>query len=634
MSTTKTQVKVACLACRSSKTRCNGQHPCATCIANERECRYRPSKRGGARRGERYQNAKQRTPAVSSQTPEFSYGSTHDNNSLGDNIVDLIYPLHEIRNVDNFVDTGIPSDMNLNADQRISSGTPGLLMLRAYRSDADLINAYYIFIHPYLPLLPPPDELPTTDCPCSVPVTEIEPHHSCLPFRPKSPLGLALMAILALIPLSDELDPIREPAITLRKSYSKMYVQATLESIESSTSYDDAGPAGSFSTSLPPVLDGILALLLLAVYEFSQNSNRKRMRSHAHHALTLAMDLSLHTSGSDFDPEVKQRVWWMTMFLVYQSAILNHSSPIVLMNDQRITTPFPVFAGCREVIPALMKAQDVLLKTTDIHKTLKKGNITGSHESIRQHITELNSYILTVAAELSCFQTVKTTGGVDASAAHNLFLTGRFLIHTARIKLHRFRAFGDYPVFLDKFCDLNSLNSTIDSAQLSEFPSGFSPAHLEDIDSIFPFTEQESTNICLKSALVLSRVLRNLEWPNPSCSEMKPSEVTVGCSMPTLRHQYPRSLPYMACCGMQSCYVLIMLLQKVRASLDAGNFASYYHLPDQEPGSEMEDAERLIEELRHGVKSVCEFMSSNAIFEGFRDMAREVESIYEVSFHS
>lgn len=77
-----------------------------------------------------------------------------------------------------------------------------------------------------------------------------------------------------------------------------------------------------------------------------------------------------------------------------------------------------------------MKAQDVLLKTTDIHKTLKKGNITGSHESIRQHITELNSYILTVAAELSCFQTVKTTGGVDASAAHNLFLTGRFLIHT------------------------------------------------------------------------------------------------------------------------------------------------------------------------------------------------------------
>lgn len=183
------------------------------------------------------------------------------------------------------------------------------------------MNAYYIFIHPYLPFLPPPDEPPTTDCPCSVPVTEIEPHHSCLPFRPKSPLGLALMAILALIPLSDELDPIREPAITLRKSYSKMYVQATLESIESSTSYDDAGPAGSFSTSLPPVLDGILALLLLAVYEFSQNSNRKRMRSHAHHALTLAMDLSLHTSGSDLDSEVKQRVWWMTVGSTFPMAL-------------------------------------------------------------------------------------------------------------------------------------------------------------------------------------------------------------------------------------------------------------------------------------------------------------------------
>lgn len=193
-------------------------------------------------------------------------------------------------------------------------------------------------------------------------------------------------------------------------------------------------------------------------------------------------------------------------------------------------------------------------------------------------------------------------------------------------------------MFLDKFCDLSSINSLY----LSDYPQQILPDRLADIDMRFPFSEQESTNISLKAALALSRILRNLQWPDPSYSDAssgnKQSDAIddlTGISVPpTLHPQYPRCLPYLACCGMQSYYVLIILLRKVHTSLRVGDLSTcYYLLIHPEPGTERADAERLIEELRHGSKLVCDFMSSNAVFEGISDMAREVETIYSAQLH-
>lgn len=159
---------------------------------------------------------------------------------------------------------------------------------------------------------------------------------------------------------------------------------------------------------------------------------------------------------------------------------------------------------------------------------------------------------------------------------------------------------------------------------------------------MFPFTEQESTNICLKAALGLSRILRSIPWPSPffadTATDAKATEtmddLATTYAPPTPHSRYPRSLPYMACCGMQSCYVLTMLLRKVRTSLSVGNLSTCYHLlMHPEPETERQDSERLIEELRHGVKSVCSFMTSNAVFESVADMAREVETIYTAHFN-
>lgn len=123
--------------------------------------------------------------------------------------------------------------------------------------------------------------------------------------------------------------------------------------------------------------------------------------------------------------------------------------------------------------------------------------------------------------------------------------------------------------------------------------------------------------------------MREKSWPNLSYSD----DAAYTSIFTPYRVKYPRSLPYMACCGMQACYVFMMLLRKIRTSMSSNDFSgSRYLLGAIEPGTEWQAAERFIEELRHGVKSVCAFMSANVVFGGIMDMAREVETVYLTHF--
>jgi len=76
-----------------------------------------------------------------------------------------------------------------------------------------------------------------------------------------------------------------------------------------------------------------------------------------------------------------------------------------------------------------------------------------------------------------------------------------------------------------------------------------------------------------------------------------------------------------------------MILRKIRTSLSTNDIASCrYLLSHSEPATERQDAERFIEELRHGVKLICDFMSANAVFGGVMYMAREVDTVYIAHF--
>ena len=76
-----------------------------------------------------------------------------------------------------------------------------------------------------------------------------------------------------------------------------------------------------------------------------------------------------------------------------------------------------------------------------------------------------------------------------------------------------------------------------------------------------------------------------------------------------------------------------MLLHRLRASLTTNRLANCYYLfNNPTPASEIADAERLSEELRHGVEILGRSMKSDVIFEGVGGMGREIEGAYLAAF--
>ncbi|KAJ5677973.1 uncharacterized protein N7477_003606 [Penicillium maclennaniae] len=471
--------------------------------------------------------------------------------------------------------------------------------VRAYLCEDDIINAYYIYIHPYIPLLPAPDMPLREDCRCLTRLSNgaMEPTRADVPYWPKSSLGLALSALLVMIPLSQDPSPMSDMGILVRRSYAQLFAQAALECVERDT--DDLGPGLNFATpgaqmsqaksslhsQLPSHLEPTLALVVLSIYEYCQRGNVSRMRARINQAITTAMDISLHNLGTSntAHSEAQRRTWWITMFVAYLSSNLHLAPPVVTLDDLRITTPFPQFNVELEPWEFLMQAQKNLFASNQMINSIERMDDTAQPGRSDQ-IKSLDFQIVSLMTESD--RSLRVTFGqqAEASTAENMWRIGRILIFTARTRLHRFRAFMNVPLFLDKYCHLPSINSN----GLSE-PS---PTWVADRESSFPFTEQESSNICLKASLVVATAFRNLPYPNLQGESRE--------EVRTIRRT-PHTIPFFACCAMQSCYTLLMLLHQVRACLATDRLATCYHLFNKpKPATEVSDAERLTEELRHG----------------------------------
>ncbi|EAA59457.1 hypothetical protein AN3986.2 [Aspergillus nidulans FGSC A4] len=654
-------VKLACLPCRASKIRCNGQDPCSN-----------PSRRGGARRGPAAAEklAKKETqrcaakPAVDNLEKEPApHGELYHRHTQGStSTLNTPLPISP-------AESGLRPSSILREDCGVSplGGIPSGFLgpvnhppkaLRAYDCSEDLINAYYIFIHPYFPLLPPPVVAQYEDKCVSVEVRSTHANASSLPRWPTSPLGLALAAILTLIPPTGDSNSADDGAAALRRSYADSYARSALESLEDLLEpYSHAnladGPRSILHYAIPQKMEPVLALALLSLYECCQRGNVPKMRLRANQALTAAMDLSLHTETPQTGfLDAHRRCWWAVMFLVYQSSIMTTSPPFITFDDIRITTMFPEFRGCREVRtllsietlrpnhpshvqpwPLLVKAQAALLRSCCIGRELDRELRTGQSLSfsIREEIKDLDSLILGLAAEADRFRCVTNYQGAEADASRNLWAISNALIHTSRLTLHSVRAFPDRRRILDGPIDLLSLDASCTPSSLVE-SFHLSTSQTGEVDTHFPFTERESIRICLHSSLVVSRVFRRLPSPNPSYSD---TTVDMTAAMPWTswrRLSSPRSIPYMASCQMQSFYTLAMVLKCVNTALCSGTISSYAYLFEQPSvTTEVQDAERLVEELQIGMDALRRSIKADVLFGGVEVMAREVERVFEAT---
>ncbi|KAF2103144.1 hypothetical protein NA57DRAFT_31841, partial [Rhizodiscina lignyota] len=466
---------------------------------------------------------------------------------------------------------------------------------------ATRLNGYYIFIHQYFPILPPPVSS-TTIVDNSIARSQDELDDGDVTFCPSSPLSLAIAAILALIPHDQCPEPSSEDAIVFRRRYSHFLVQSAMESIDiesempgSSTSPDKAlsedhagCPRAPFHPMVPVELESVIALALLSIYEYSQRGNIARMRNRAGQALVNAMDLCLHSAGEEYDhfEEARRRAWWMTYVCVCQGSIYSSTPPIISVLDPSFTRQYPSIAADAEAWPFFIESQQTILRATqfvaDLNKTLEKGE---DLQIIRTRMQELESDLVPLVAKADAFaQGIPSFNPIDSEeeiVAETLKVMARIKINSARIKLHRYCAFFDHPIFSRKHCDLKpvplpgsvgrgrtasissigcgcsgSFGMMIESSPGGGIPSKDLPTFSNDDDALeqFPFSSRTSQKICLKAALNIVQSFEALPYPFVVSNK-----------------QIPRTMPSMSCCAMQSSYALLMLRQKTLSEQRCSN---------------------------------------------------------------
>ncbi|KAE8149496.1 hypothetical protein BDV25DRAFT_125848 [Aspergillus avenaceus] len=657
-------VKAACLACRASKTRCDGTQPCNPCSDRTRDCIYRPSRRGGPRRSIKNEKKVQRmsvsrssipSPQTSGADSETQIPITNlvsetrdaDSNSEIDpslrHIVGLLTPFSSEPSLD--VDPGLLWSPQEASDRNEITGP----FLRVYDSEKDIINAYYHYIHPYISLLPsaespwyedrpqvfqpPPAEAGTID-------------KSSLPYWPTTSFTLALSALLALIPPPQDSNPSAMCHVWLRRSYAHVYAEAALSKAESeiddlqATNIADRGSIAEnryINCGVPIELRPILALIVLSLYEYCQRGNPSRMRTRANQAITTAMDISLHCLDSTAS-EVHRRAWWSAIYILHFNSIVQTSRPIVTLKDPRITTPYPVFESSTDETDqpwvSLLRTTDAFLEVLRIVEEFNLRDIALLEPSHRQEqIRSVDSKLSLLGAKSASYAGLARRNDPDKVAFQSMGMIAHLLAHSARIRLHRYRAFTDIPLFVEKHCDLTAVN---------ERAAHTGPS--STFEALFPFTEQESSIICLKSSLAIARVFRYLPSPRQrqhanspggydSLSIMEGSPL-VADNAAFLRN-CPSTLPYFKCAAMQASYCLFMLLHRIRAALVSNRVSiCHYLLAQPDPATEVQDVNRLMEELRHAIEYLKRSMEMDKVFEGFAAMGRGLNAVYLAVFPS
>jgi hypothetical protein len=230
------------------------------------------------------------------------------------------------------------------------------------------------------------------------------------------------------------------------------------------------------------------------------------------------------------------------------------------------STPLPTINGDSSTWEALLDAQDLIMKCTRYTMSLKKelnaGREPRNLESAFLHLNvEVESLVATNVATHNGMLFQSQVDSAEAVLISSLQLQAQIKIHSARIKLHRYQAFRDTPIFTKKHCDLKVAppdevlmcplrGQQIDNSLITP-ESSFVPSPMSQFsdDSYQSIDHNESANICLQSALAISAAFEELPYPCPIQSDQ--------FDLRNL-HTLPRTMPAFSCCAMQGSYVLLM----------------------------------------------------------------------------
>ncbi|KAJ5337889.1 hypothetical protein N7452_004617 [Penicillium brevicompactum] len=683
----KPPVKVACLPCRASRTRCGGQMPCSNCVNKDRDCSYLPSKRGGPRKKkEKSSLSPERDQSHDAPSYPAMPSPGFEESVIFNQLDNLSLPGAGLRHLDfqsemPTIFQGLFTNDGTESHMQVPPVPPSLnttnSYVRTYGSEPEILNAYYDFIHNYFPILPPRASPPCRDRPLNCPVPGSNTSEPMMMYRPRSPLSLALSAILALIPHPSDLEPNSGPSVLQRRAYAHSFAQLANTTIEaecdldmSSTDPAQALSAGrpfvgrqSFHPHCPVDYESLLALLVLSIYEYAQRGNLLKMRYRAGQALAIALDKSLHAQmGNDEFSEARRRAWWMTYYCVIQGSIVSTTMPAIVINDPQFTTPYPTFSSDAEGWNILIQSQQVLVSATQFIGDLNKCiNSQSGMYHMFERMQQLDAWTNSVIAQVELLPLVPRTSDFgdhnESITAQSIRAISRIKLCSAQIKTHRYRAFSDIPLFIKKHCDLTSANPNTPGtpnpsntaiakaggmhnvscpcSNLDSFQRAASTEYMTPSDSStssdnysdtrthvpqypqYPFASgfPYSTQQSGKICLQASLLISRIFHSLPI-----PQPLTDARSPRAL----PRTMPSFACCLIQSSYAMFMIYYKARVAKQLS--------PDQNDNSG-DSTGQLIEELRQGLERIITAVSNYSLaFEAMDGMRDEIEGAYKTAF--
>lgn len=469
---------------------------------------------------------------------------------------------------------------------------------------------------------------------------------------------------MALIAPSSDHDHASEAHVVARRRVAQELARQAIESIEHDSELAESvispecalsnakhnSAREQFHDKVPTELENIIALCLLSVYEYSQRGNLSKMRDRAGQALMSAMHLSLHCQGNEVDEftEARRRTWWMAYVQVCQASIVSSTPPIISVRDSRFTTRYPTVKSKPEAWPFFIESQRIILSATQFVVDLNQALERKSNNDIffiSERMLELDGIIKHCGIE-SDQQSQKwlaprLNDEAERDVALSLLTMSRIKLNSARIKVHRYCAFLNIPAFTEKHCDLDnkmpvsaptsdqqsrtssscgccsilpesaspfsrdstspssmsSAPTSVSAASQTNFPtSSSSPSP----DLGFPFTSNESSRICLQSALNIAEAFDELPHPSPprhTCDTLL---------------QIPRTMPSFACCAMQGSYALLMVYHRAWIMKEVSGQSGQ---PDS-----------LMAQCEHNLRSIFTALDNYSLsFEAIRGMRNQVE---------
>jgi hypothetical protein len=258
---------------------------------------------------------------------------------------------------------------------------------------------------------------------------------------------------------------------------------------------------------------------------------------------------------------------WIQYAFALQGSIVSSTPPMLPIGRHNFSTPPPRNDSDPEAWGAFLDSQQLILKCTQYTVSLRKALREGTD------LSELHAMMVVLDQEIDLLNTryeweikddLLDLAGIEESAlARSLKMQAKIKLNSSRIKLHRYNAFMDKPLFTKRHCDLGKATSTPSCCgalqDTSSKDQSLPSPPVSDISSTYlpsesTFIDVYSAKACMRAALAISKAFESLPYPN--------SELTGSWIHSSHDAHAPRTMPVFACCAMQSSYALLMLCHK------------------------------------------------------------------------